>query len=108
MLPKVFIMKTLLIVFVASMFTMNAVENLVIKSSNKYCAEIGDGILTVVHQGIKINSDVSLKNGTVIKPNGEVTKPDGSKFMLSSGECIDNDGNILSTTPDNKSNQQPH
>jgi|SRR5688572_33150981 len=101
-------MKTILFVIAAAALTLNAVQDLPNQYVNNYCAEIEDGILTVTHQGSKVNTDITLKNGTVIKSNGEVIKNDGSKFMLGAGECLDNEGNVISPSPDNKSNQQPY
>ena len=98
-------MKTLLFAIAAAFLTLNAVEDLPVQYTTNYCAEIEDGLLTVTHQGSKLNADVTLKNGTVVKPNGEVLRHNGTKFTLSAGECLDAEGNMINAGPDNKTKQ---
>jgi hypothetical protein len=86
------------IIMAACIFTLNAFAgegNHTNMHPNKYCAKMKDGKLVVMHEGIAIISNATLKNGVMIKPDGMVTKKDGSTMMLKEGECIDKDGNMM-------------
>lgn len=62
---------------------------------NKYCAKLKDGRLIVVHEGAPLASEITLANGTKIKPDGTVLYTDGSKMLMQDGECIDKNGKML-------------
>jgi len=62
--------------------------------NNKYCAKMKDGLLRVMHDGEEITVDVTLANGTQIKPDGTVVKKDGTRYLLKEGECVDLEGRI--------------
>jgi hypothetical protein len=62
---------------------------------DKYCAKLRDGRIVVSYQGNLITSDVTLENGTIIKPNGTIIKRDSVRLVLKEGECVDLKGNII-------------
>jgi|GEM_PF-1446747 len=63
-------------------------------SPDKYCAKLRDGRLIVLHQGQEVTAEVTLENGTVIKPDGTVIKKDGTRVVLRDGECVSVEGEI--------------
>ena len=93
-------MKALLIATLITFPGIQVKANSEIKNAS-YCAEMKDGILVITNDGAIANSDITLESGVTIKLNGEVLLSDGSKFVLSDGDCIDKDGNLLITSPDN-------
>jgi len=88
-------MKTLFFVVAAGILSLNAVDDLSIKYSGSYCAEVRDGLIGIVQEGKTVSSDIVLDNGTTIKTNGTVVMKDGSKFILSDGDCVDLEGNLI-------------
>lgn len=62
------------------------------EKSEKYCAMLQNGKRVVMHMGSPITADVTLNDGTTIKPNGIVTRSDGRTTIMTSGQCISKDG----------------
>jgi len=60
-----------------------------------YCLQFRDGVSVLVQDGRVINSEVSLENGTKVRPDGTVLRNDGKKLNMKPGECIDQSGIIL-------------
>ncbi len=100
-------MKTILIVLAAAFLSADVFLHMPSEYANNYCAEMKDGMLVITHEGDKVNTEVTLENGTIIKPNGEVIRKAGTKFVLSVGECIDHEGNLLTTNPDKNFKEEP-
>ena len=67
---------------------------------DEYCAEMKDGILTVMHLGNPITSEVTLDDGSKIQPNGIIITNDGTQMILKPGECIDRAGKIMEGNPE--------
>ena len=44
-------------------------------------------------------ADVSLSNGSTLKPDGTILKKDGKTSTLKEGECADKDGKIMKEKP---------
>ena len=101
-------MKTLLFIIAAGILSLNAIKDLPNQLANSYCAEMKDGIMQIVHDGVAINSDITLSNGTIIKTDGTVISKDGSKVMLSEGDCVDNDGMLMKENPKDKTIKEPY
>ena len=101
-------MKTLFFIVAAGILSLNAINDLPNKLANSYCAEMRDGILQIVHDGVAISSDITLSNGTTIKTDGTVVSKDGSKVMLSEGDCVDNDGMLMKDNPKDKTIKEPY
>ena len=89
-------MKTTLILLTAFFLSFNAFagNNNPEKKfdSDKYCAKIMDGKLTVMHEGTTLTSDVICDNGTQIKIDGTIIQKDGSIIKMKEGECYDKEG----------------
>lgn len=49
-----------------------------------------------MHLGTPITANVTLNDGTVVKPDGVVTKRDGKSMILMSGQCVNEDGTLCS------------
>ena len=101
-------MKTLLFIIAAGILSLNAINDLPNTYANSYCAQMKDGVLTIVHDGTAINSDVTLENGTTIKANGTVVMKDGSKIVLGEGDCVDKDGLLMKENPKDKTIKEPY
>ena len=101
-------MKTIFFIIAAGILSLNAIDDLPNKFETNYCAEMRDGILTIVHDGTAINSDVTLANGTTIKINGTVILKDGSKISLSEGDCVDAEGILMKDAPKDKTIKEPY
>ena len=102
-------MKTIFFIIAAGILSLNAIDDLPNKfEQNNYCAEMRDGILTIVHDGSAINSDITLSNGTTVKVDGSVILKDGSKITLSEGDCVDTDGILMKDTPKDKTIKEPY
>ncbi|MCD6019727.1 MAG: hypothetical protein K0S53_2848 [Bacteroidetes bacterium] len=86
--------KTIFTLITVTFFSLHIFANGPGKHPEKYCAKMQDGLKVVMHEGKPITSEVTLKNGTTIKPDGTITKPDGSKMELQADECISLDGNV--------------
>jgi hypothetical protein len=69
---------------------------------NKYCAQMKDGQLAVMHEGKTLDTDAKLANGTTIKADGSVMRKDGTRIELKEGQCIDKDGKIMMEEPKDK------
>lgn len=69
------------------------------QSEGQYCAKMKDGILVVVSENKEIDREVTLANGTVIKPDGNVIRKDGTQLVLEDNECIDIEGNKVKEKP---------
>jgi hypothetical protein len=100
-------MKTLLFIVAAGILSLNAIDDLPNKYAGNYCAEMKDGILMIMHDGSAVTSDVTLANGTMIKMNGTVIMSDGKKLLLSDGDCVDPDGNLINSESDDKGIKEP-
>jgi hypothetical protein len=71
---------------------------------DKYCAELRDGVIKVMHNNEELTADVTLSNGTKIHPDGTITREGGYNRMLKEGECVNMDGQIENSgVPANKS-----
>lgn len=86
--------KTIIIAIAAVCFSISALANGTEEHPNKYCAKMKDGKKVIMHEGSTITSEVTLKDGTKIKPDGTITKTDGSKMTLKEGQCISMEGDI--------------
>ena len=62
------------------------------KHQHKYCAKMENGTLKVEQDGVVITNEVTLANGTIIKPDGTIQRKDGTSAVMKQGECIDVDG----------------
>lgn len=86
-------MRNFLLVLVTSLFVLQGVFGFnAQKEGDQYCAKLRDGKLVIMHDGILLTADVTLKNGTQIKVDGTIVKPDGGTIALKDGECVDKDG----------------
>ncbi len=61
---------------------------------NQYCAQLQDGKVIVISDGIKLISDVTLDNGVKISADGAIIKIDGTKIVLQNGDCVDKEGKM--------------
>ena len=48
-----------------------------------------DGVLT------PLEKQMTMKNGTVVRPNGLLTMKDGSTYQMQDGERLDMEGNLM-------------
>lgn len=93
-------MKKLIVILAAVIFSLGsfaqsaAMANPGPKAIKKYCAMEKEGKIVVMVDKKEITKDVTLENGTVIKPNGTITKKDGTTSELKKGECINPEGKI--------------
>lgn len=62
--------------------------------TESYCAMLRDGKSIVMMNNVMLNTDVILKNGTLLRPSGTILRKDGTKDTLKEGQCIDQDGVI--------------
>jgi hypothetical protein len=62
------------------------------KNPDKYCAQLKDGVIKVMHDGQELTADITLENGTQIRTDGTVVKKDGSVSVLKEGQCMDVNG----------------
>ncbi len=65
------------------------------ESTDRYCARIKDGKKIVMHNGIRMNKDITLSNGTRILTDGTIVKLNGARATLTSGECMTKEGIIM-------------
>src|SRR5689334_8074378 len=68
----------------------------------KYCATTKNGKVVVMNEGKEMTAEATLDNGIKITPDATVINKDGSKRALTSGECVDNNGNIIRADEQNK------
>ena len=61
----------------------------------EYCAELKDGKLVTMKEGVLITADAMLDNGIKITPDAYVIRNNGTKTALKNGDCVDADGNIV-------------
>lgn len=59
---------------------------------DKYCVKKKDGVTKVIYKGDAITTNVTLKDGTVLKTDGTVVRKDGTVYTLNEGQCIYEDG----------------
>ncbi len=59
-----------------------------------YCVAKMDGRMILTTNGRTQNTDVTLKDGSLLRINGSLLKKDGTKVSLKEDQCIDLDGNI--------------
>ena len=71
---------------------------------DKYCAEMKDNRLVVVHEGNVITRDVTMSDGTQLLIDGTIVSKDGSRVMLRTGQCMDSNGRI---SPENTKAAHP-
>jgi hypothetical protein len=96
-------MKTLCMAIIAGMLSFNTIAGGNTKENpTKYCSEMKDGKLVVMHEGKVITADVTLADGTMVKMDATIVKKDGSKSMLKEGQCIDKNGVVMNATPNGK------
>jgi len=80
----------------------------------KYCAETKNGKTVIMHEGKQMTSDVTLSNGTMIKTDGTIIHKNGTRTMLKSGDCVDNNGDMVNsnkndaTYPNKNDNNNPN
>lgn len=73
------------------------------QTSEQYCAKVKDGRIVMVSGQREISNDITLANGTKIKPAGPIVeKKDGTTKTLKEGECVDAQGNIVKSKSDDK------
>ena len=72
-------------------------EQLQEKSLNRYQLILIDGEMYKIlnHNQLEINSQMSLKNGTVINPDGTYRTMDPKRLRLLDGECLNMNGEIF-------------
>jgi hypothetical protein len=86
-------MKTIITAVTVAFLSMGAFAN-DNEHPEKYCAKMKGGKKVVMHEGSEITSEVTLNNGTRIKPDGTITKSDGSTMTLKEGECMNLEGSV--------------
>jgi hypothetical protein len=96
-------MKKLIVAGMLSVFALGAMATEP-KSENpdKYCVKMKDGQKKVMHNGIAITKEVTLEDGTKIKPDGTITKTDGTTTSLNEGQCMNKDGMMVDKKNDKK------
>ncbi len=62
----------------------------------KYCAEFKNGVLYVLHDGVKMEKDVKLGNGNVIHTDAVIETKDRF-IVMKPDQCINVDGNLEGT-----------
>jgi hypothetical protein len=83
-------MKSLLLIFALGLtFTSSFWRTS--RETEKYCAEMRDGVMVLLKDGMVVTSDVTLNDSTKITTNCVVIKKDGSNTNLKDGECIISD-----------------
>jgi hypothetical protein len=94
-------MKKLLIMFLAIIFTVGAVDAQVTKvgqkkqgNKNMACYVMKDGKMYHCMAGKEtlMEKEVTLKNGEKIMPNGTCKMKDGKEMTLKNDECVDLNG----------------
>jgi len=88
-------MKSILVVIAIVVSAQLFAGNNTTSNHHKYCTEMKDGKIVVMHEGKELVSAVTLSNGTTITTDGYVLKKDGSKMMLQESECVDVDGKVM-------------
>jgi hypothetical protein len=87
------------IILIAGIFFLNTTVHQAAPNPNlwkyKYCAEMKNGKLTIMNEGKEMTADVTLANGTKIMMDGTVMMKDGTKRSLTDGECVNNDGKVI-------------
>src|SRR5687767_14550798 len=102
-------MKKQLMICMISFLTLGAMA--VVPSTedpNKYCAVNKDGVRSILYQGHVITEEVTLTNGTKIKPDGTITRVNGAIQILNDGECMDKDGVVSKEPVNTENNYEPH
>jgi hypothetical protein len=96
-------MKKLIVAGMLSVFALGAMATEP-KSEHpdKYCVKMKDGQKKVMHNGIAITKEVTLDDGTKIKPDGTITKSDGTTTTLNEGQCMSKDGMVVDKKKDKK------
>jgi len=84
----------LIVVLAVAAFVLNTLGGDDSAAADKYCAKMKDGIMTVMHDGTALTSDVTLGDGSVLKTDGTVIKKNGMSTSLKDGECINQDGTV--------------
>jgi hypothetical protein len=88
-----------IIFLIATVFFLNITVNQAAPNPNlwkyKYCAEMKNGKLTMMKEGKEMTADVTLANGTKIMMDGTVTIKDGTKRSLTDGECVNDNGKVI-------------
>jgi preprotein translocase subunit YajC len=59
-----------------------------VQNSEKYCANLKDGVMVLTKDGIVVTSEVTINDSTTITPDCVIIKKDGTKTSLKDGECI--------------------
>ena len=78
--------------------SVNAQDDKTPTQANKtstYCFEAKGEILILTRDGLPVNNDIKLENGTRITANGRIIKPDGTEKLLKEGECTDINGDLM-------------
>lgn len=94
--------KTIFLIALALFTAYLFISTEILKDPYQYCAQIKDGILVVMYEGNRIISEVTLDNGTKIRPDGIIIRIDGTRIMLKQGDCIDMEGKITEENPNKK------
>lgn len=92
-------MKTAIIAaFMLIGLSVNAQDDKTPTQANKistYCLEAKGEILVLTRDGLQVNNDIKLENGTRVTANGRIIKPDGTERLLKEGECADINGDLM-------------
>lgn len=91
-------MKKLLLVFTVFVSPLALLS----QSDGTYCAKMKDGILVMVSDNKEVTREITLANGTVIKPDGNVIRKDGTQIVLNDNECVDAEGQKVTPRPKDK------
>src|SRR4051812_22517994 len=67
-------------------------------SKHTYCATVKDGKVVVKNEDKAITADAVLDNGIRITSDGYIVKKDGNRTALKSGQCVNESGDIISST----------
>src|ERR1051325_6053645 len=99
-------MKKLIVIIAACIFTSgvfaqdykaeNKMQNDK-QSNSSYCALLKDGKMTLMKEGKQVNNEVTLSNGFKIRTDATLVKTDRTETVLKNGECVDKDGNIITS-----------
>jgi hypothetical protein len=103
-------MKKLIVLFAAGIFTLNVfaqdqssgiTANANMNWKYKYCATMKNGKMKVMNEDKELMADATMTNGVKITTDGYVVKANGERTALKNGECVDNDGKIVTPKKDN-------
>jgi len=67
----------------------------------KYCASLKSGKVIMKNEDKDLLADVTLDNGIVVTKDGYVVDKSGKKTAIKNGECVDNQGVIVTPKKEN-------